>query len=264
MTTRHFSPVKQAYSRCGAKVRACPYKDTPHISEAEYHVLLQNKIINRETFKSRNIKLINVDGNPTSNIKVAPEGYIGLYCFSCDNYITNSLAEKVIHNHETKTAPKCNHCNDKLELELMGVDLRYTEQKFLNPDNVKKTSWYHITTHPNWHDSITENEDPHLTPMVHVGSKEAALDRLKDLRKWRSNENEYYLYEVKLTSDANINPNILNDENELAPSNVAQANKTKGFNSGVNRYVNLYEAPGTISLCANPQQLTLIKATIVS
>lgn len=80
-----------------------------------------------------------------------------------------------------------------------GVDIIAPDTKLLQKDAVKENLWFYVTTKQNWIEDVNASgsEDISDLPVIHVGSKEAALDRLAYLSANNKNQ-KWYLYAVKV------------------------------------------------------------------
>jgi len=199
---------------------------------------------------------------------VAPEGFSGAYCLTCF-----SPFRKEELNDEVFT---CNTCHTKTFSDLTGTVIRHDALKFLDDQEVLNSSWFHITTKSDW---LTEVTSVEKTPLIHLGTEEAAYDRLEQLKKNASSPKsktsqtkDFYLYEVRLLPHASMSNQLVEDNNELAPEHVGEINQyamnfSRSFQEqmlrdydlyGTTRYLNSYEAIGSISLLTNPMHLELV------
>jgi hypothetical protein len=190
---------------------------------------------------------------------LGPEGMSGAYCFQCDGYFSKEL----IHTSGI-AAFECSHCGAGALEGLTGVAIAYDSQKFLDEETTLTSTWFHSTVNPNWDTELQayQGED---TPMVHLGTMEAATVRMNDLQLENSHSSEtplkFYIYEVKLLPTMSLSSALADDNNELAPETVADWRRDQ-FEEydlfGATRYVNMYEAAGSISLLANPHHFEVV------
>lgn len=252
MTSYHKAP-DGIYKKCSTTPEKCQYKGASHIPENVYVKL---------DAEGRYAKDVNPNGSVETKtaiasaepgrIQLAPEGFSGLYCLNCRTYLTHEEKDTLTNNSEGMQCPKC---RTQIYLELMGVDIEASEAPLLTDEVVRRRSWFHVTSNPNWMDKVLEtgDEDEQDQILVHVGSKQATVDRLRDLAKY--SKGTYYLYELKIADDARIAPSLFTDDEDACPGKVRDVKKSGYEARGVTRYVNAYEAPGTISLLANPEYL---------
>jgi len=255
MSQYHFSPQTNAYSVCTAAPGNCPYGSAKHISGETYRNITSGKIYDRPQNQKTDLQLRIGDNRyaKPGKVKVAPEGISGVYCHSCGKYLPNDFTEKIL-NGSSRDKNRCPHCKAITTIETAGVDIRASEAKYLQESEVRKASWFHVTTNPNWHSGMSSKNGGE-TPLVHIGSREAALDRMRDMRKWQNDGSQWYLYELKVNPESTVNNGVFEDENDFCPSTVQAARNSDYDGSGVNRYLNVFEGPGTISLVANPRAL---------
>lgn len=130
---------------------------------------------------------------------------------------------------------------------------------FFDDKYAKKSAWFHATTNPNWHETVTTATP---IPFVHVGTRRAALHRsyqMSRIETWK--KDPWFLYKLELTPDAPLHPEVNSDHNEYAPRFVGHfdENDMKRMSySSVTRYINDYESIGSISLIADPRFLKVV------
>lgn len=172
--------------------------------------------------------------------EVSPEGYTGLHC-KCGAYFTREQLDTMNNRGHVP----CKVCNEKFyspdqcdEVHLAHSSFRYTD-----PENIYKDTWYHITTDSNWDKSISHQSD---LPMVHLGTKEAALDRKIQIDDSVHVDDKFYLFEVKMKRTSDVYENIRGDGNAYqAKKSSQQQPECRGK---IVRYVNGWEDPGSVSL----------------
>lgn len=242
----HFSPKTRKFAECSAKPGNCPFKGAEHISATAYENLQSGESLNRSRNQQNGYQLrTGRNDYITSEAKIAPEGVSGIFCTNCGKYLSEEASEDVQATDDSK----CNHCKKKIWLDVAGVDIRHSEKRYLTEAGVREASWFHATTNPDWLNDMSEKEN---RPFIHVGSRAAAMDRLRDIAKWQNDGSVWYLYEVKVESDRPVSTGVFDDENDSCPSSVQAAKRTEYQETGVNRYLNRFEAPGTISLVGDP------------
>lgn len=290
----HRSPKTNKWAVCTAEV--CPFGD---ISAALY-AKVRSAPSRRDQPDAKRIPVHTVRGMgkiETLGIEggfgIVPDGYSALYCSRCETYLPEGYFE-AFAEHETRVAPCPNPECDRIGRSIgdYGVDVYPSELKYWDGAQVKADHWFHVTTKPNWLDDATvgrfdESEAELGAPvLVHLGSKAAALHRLRDLvfQQRRAQPDKaaetYYLYEVQLTPEAPVNPNVLEDVIDGWPEVVVSEPAAEDFEpgapwqatarvldwqiqqayvaDGASAYVNACEAPGTISLIANPTKLVQV------
>lgn len=126
--------------------------------------------------------------------------------------------------------------------------------QFFDEGNVRAAVWYHATNRENWFAEVTA-QDGTLKPLVHLGTKEAAEDRMR--QRSRRVGGQWRLYAVSLDPNAAMHPHVNIDENGHAPYFVGDEQVADGYDS-ITRYVNECESEGSISLLVNPAVMTLV------
>jgi hypothetical protein len=145
-------------------------------------------------------------------------------------------------------------------LESAGLRVAAEAKKLLNKRIVKKQTWYHATFMEDWATAIISAENA-AGLVVHLGTKDAAQERAADMLM----EDEYYLYEVTLDSDVVVSDSIMSDDNRWPDlmSDVHGDAHPEFQGADAVRYVNRYEAPGSISLAVNANRITVKKRVVV-
>lgn len=205
---------------------------------------------------------------------VAPEGLSARVCSKC------SALQK--HQVATDLSPSnCELCGERIYPgTVIKRVIREDQLPFFDDSAVRNQTWLHVSTHQKWGSNITRNSNPYKQPFVHIGTMDSVLDRKAHVIDERGRNPKFYLYSVRLRDDAEIAPRILVDIDHLAPNSPEQAddrlrseqamgNRRIGTweehvsyadysRTGVTRYVNNYEAPGTISLLAHPSAFEIV------
>jgi len=130
----------------------------------------------------------------------------------------------------------------------------------MNKEEVPQERWFHATKRGNWAEAIqSASTSERGGLMVHVGDRETAMERAKDTFWNRT----FYLYEVSIAPDTHILDGIVDDENSWPTFKEEMEGEAANFPEYVGvdavRYVNRYEAPGSISLLVDATKLTVKK-----
>jgi hypothetical protein len=128
--------------------------------------------------------------------------------------------------------------------------------KFLDKQAVKDSVWYHSTLDEDWLNSVQKDEDA----IVHLGVEDASYDRaLWDYARkaYGANARSFYMYEVRISNDASVSDRISQSNYTVDREREEELDEDIKQND-VTRYFNTAEAPGSISLTANPQKLEVI------
>lgn len=194
-----------------------------------------------------------------AEVLVAPKGMSPAACPACERYQPGSLFE-----HAVGFKFRCHHCAKVSSIRDYRVDLQAGQEALLDDAAVRAASWYHVSLHENWLDGAKSFTNVvGGKPMVHVGSKDAALDRLRDIGRRPA---PAHLYEVRLRAKAEIAPGLFKDEDYWPKfsSDLAGRHRWPGFSrGGATRYVNHYEASGSISLIVNCVALELVRHEVM-
>lgn len=288
MTTYHMSPVTGKKEICNAKEGGCKYKDFTVLTVDD---AVESKDLN-SYLNAREAAATLVDipkGDPKieygemevefwddirkdfrtycsgeSEIILAEPGNPSEFCYDCHHPLTD----------ESLTGGKtpCPGCGGLNQRGLVGVSLSYEDQKFLNTEVTRTARWYHTSNYPNWDEAmVNANGD---TSLVHLGTLDAALHRARVVNNTMHYDNYYdgksYLYEVELAEDIDISSTV-HDEDRFNNSTIPTGNSDpedkqhRGYAlNGATRYVNHHEAPGSMSLLANPTKFKILSKQAIN
>jgi 1,2-phenylacetyl-CoA epoxidase PaaB subunit len=177
-------------------------------------------------------------------------------CLECNTYISHIQEDAIVRFLETDER-SCYGCGVQLYHQTVAVDIRPTSERFLDAANVKNSIWYHATDRRNWIADLLNGRQGNNYPLVHVGTREAALAIISD--QYVRRDDWIYLYAVKLASTAIVDATLYEDEN-MWPSRTNDADGT----ANIFRYVNRYEATGSISLLMDPRALVVTNVEILT
>lgn len=196
------------------------------------------------------------------------EGTIGntasnFACPTCRETLSHQTVLAMKRIRSSEYVP-CNHCGKAQKFDNLFVCIPETSASFLDAEVAKETVWFHATIVEEWLESVQtggdfaiEGDDDPL--YVHCGTYEAAAD-IANLRLEEGAET-VDIYEIRITDDAVMSPRIFKDENDWF-YNVTEAS-SRELNADVIRYANRWEAPGSISILADPRKLVQVSVTKV-
>ena len=180
--------------------------------------------------------------------------------------------------HSTATSQCCPACGQRLEKRIStydtsicynlncrqitkGYDLTHQALPEFYPleddENVARAlTYYHWTAREDWYDQLPEDL------MAHLDCKQAAWERMKDERydrRWLSEKDnpEGYVYSVKLIPGATILAEVLRDDQDSDGEELGTYSEF--YNGYIERYLNVMEAPGSISICAGKELFYVVK-----
>lgn len=172
-------------------------------------------------------------------------------CVQCGTYITAAQEDYVVRFYDCDEH-ECWECGRTLSIYGVVVDVHPDSEHLLDVSNAKNAVWYHATNRENWMDDLMNYGKLHGSrtgyPLVHVGTLDAATSILSD--KYASSDDWIYLYKVKLSPTAVLDTELYEDEN-MWPRRTRDINVP----SNAFRYVNRYEATGSISILMDPREL---------
>jgi hypothetical protein len=177
----------------------------------------------------------------------------------------------------------CPHCGTDCQAEDRPDFWAREEDPSLDDLIVLGMYWYHSSTHANWPDPcfdpaarLTELTKQRMgkigaeelglerwargqkTKALHLGTYEAAIENmLRRIRDQGSSRDQFYLYRVRLSPDAVIEPGV-----HPEPTNFVgdvQLAEVGGPGIDAYRYVNTHEDPSSISLAVTMQAIRSVQ-----
>lgn len=187
----------------------------------------------------------------TGRTRMSPVAYAaGLSALAC-NFCGEHFSKDQEFIAMSSYNATCRYCLENCEASEMLLTILPGYQKYLKISAVKDEEWYHATWRDDWMGDLEGfHQYKNKIPMVHIGSKESALDRADAAGYDR-------MYSMRLKPGAKISRYVVEDDN-LWPVYLDEIDTTfeKGY-SNVTRYINRYEVPGSISLLADYSQLEI-------
>lgn len=192
-----------------------------------------------------------VDGDAFANANFSSP----VRCGECDTYITAEQEDYIFRSRFIED-DACQNCGCELDEDMVVTDILPTSEHLLAIDNAKAEFWFHATDRADWMGDLLEDKNPEdgSVPMVHVGTLDAALNIMSD--KYSLSHNLTFLYRVSLRPDAVIDDELYEDENYWPD----RTNEVGDFANAF-RYVNRWEATGSISMIVDPEFLIIDRVT---
>jgi len=265
---------------CRAEPGECPLEDSPHGTPEEIEAQLEESYGLTPTVSKRRLPpsepMPESWGEFEREFWRATEKKLGLLIYqgipyalgdsSKSNYYCLDCNEQFPKSDDFKTPSwrkKCQQCGEVSEDGVAGHVLKPGDERFFEKEAVLESEWYHYTAHGADWEAFLEPGNP-KAKLVHLGSKESALDRKSHTRLARSGSEELRLYRVRLKPGAVVAENILQDDpfNAKSAPLVSEGGVQKGIlMGGVTRYLNAYEDPGSMSLMVNPELIEIVDMT---
>lgn len=179
-------------------------------------------------------------------IPIAPLDVSAVRCRDCNEYLNKQEALLVEVADTPVLELSCGHIaevEDYVWTDNVAVQREAT--RFLNVDTVKNSEWFHSTNITDWHEKVLDNNT-----LIHLGTEEAALSRAYYIS--RMSNSDMMMYCVKLKKNIQINDYIILDEDEWDFNYLINRHK-------VNRYLNMYESIGSISLLLHPSLFEVVE-----
>lgn len=180
-------------------------------------------------------------------------------CGKCGNHIAKGN-ERLSSYWLPEVVVACDICGDAQKGTITVVP---SSAHLLQPDAVKETVWYHATYVEDWFEKVSTGHGMKREAAdflyIHVGSEEASRDLAGSKYFTHPEPDErIMLHQLKLKADAVLADSILNDiETWWDYSSVTEETR-KAIGGDVVRYLNRWEAPGSISLLVDARQLELV------
>jgi hypothetical protein len=187
-------------------------------------------------------------------------------CRSCTGI--SPLASYDYYKEINEAHINCAHCGADIHFGLAVFALRDAQDPALDDQWAGRAAWYHTSTDGDWPNGTrtmpTETDNPiarmlsrnglqrarerYETQALHLGTYEAAIESmLRRMRDQADGGSQFYLYRVKLR-DALIFEAGWRDENHAEAAQITQ--RELGDVDAI-RYLNVHEAPGSISLAVH-------------
>lgn len=176
-------------------------------------------------------------------------------CIGCDTYITSEQEDYIFRSRDIED-DQCHNCGNDLQEDTVIADIHPSSEHLLDMDNAKAAFWFHATNRSDWMGDLLEYKDvdEDSVPLVHVGTLDAALNIMAD--KYSRTTDLTYLYRVRLAPDAVIDTELYEDENFWPDRTSEICGPDNAF-----RYVNRWEATGSISMLVDPEYLIIDRVT---
>jgi len=196
--------------------------------------------------------------------EVAPEGVTGYGCPFCGVFYTEEQRDA----QQASKSMKCFECKEAFTPENANIGVTPDGLRFFDDNVVREEAWYHATVIDDWHNRVITGinedgrKDPSLSAMVHLGTLQAALDRIKFVSEFQTEgkDQEWVIHKIQLDPKIPIHATVIEDDN-AEPNLVYLAQEDDWYEGGgATRYVNRYENEGSVSLTVNPNKLTVVES----
>jgi hypothetical protein len=201
-------------------------------------------------------------------------------CNSCGRSSALSGADYIRLENENNARMGCDHCGESIHFGPLAAGLRDQDDPALDDGLLNKLSWYHTSTYADWPSSDSERDmravfstsrarallgdpEPHLQAQLdkalHLGTYEAAIENMyRRVRDQADADSAFYLHRVRISvAPARVNSGYRDETNEAA-AHISVTELTDLVLDAV-RYLNVWEAWGSISLAVRPDIITGIQ-----
>lgn len=241
----HINPSTGDVGSCRAKSGNCPFggSEEHYSTAAAARGAFEASVTDtpRKLSKSK----LGDDGYLKSEYVSAIPPY-GVSCSVCGERAPMDQVRALIANEYARCGCGERYLLDEARIKVVpGTE----SHRFTDPKEVTKAVWYHATKQEDWLEGADDFD-------VHVGVEAAAFDRaLSILAPHSASAKPFYIYEVTVDEDATVD------------SEISAETENYGINGSgdgeVIRYVNRYEAPGTISLFLKSSKLKVKSKRLV-
>ncbi|MCC3293221.1 hypothetical protein LJ756_01145 [Arthrobacter sp. zg-Y411] len=173
-----------------------------------------------------------------SQIEVAPKGFWGLRCVTHGEFVKRiepDLAKDKYHKDMFK-------CSSDGEAKMQPLPVLLADDVSLvqTPSEISNRSWWHVTREP--------LEALRSDKLMHLGSLSAAFHRAVLLKGFDPHNKGLHLYKFQLDHASKIENRILIEATQgLTVEELFKIDPSPGT-PRIHRYINVREAPGSISL----------------
>lgn len=207
------------------------------------------------------------------------DGFAYDYRMRCDCGAAVDVTAETYHGERSQARVPCGHCDGEVHFGPGAALVRDEHDAALDDAAVSRLAWYHTSPGPDWpsadyraqaeaiarqaakdfHLDVDELVDLATTKALHLGTYEAAIENmLRRMRDQDDGASKFFLYRVAVQVDpARINPGY-RDEND---DNAAQLGIRDLDDADLDavRYLNVYEATGSLSLAVRPECITAVQ-----
>ncbi|GLP68754.1 hypothetical protein TUSST3_53770 [Streptomyces sp. TUS-ST3] len=204
-------------------------------------------------------------------------------CESCDHASTLSGADYVRLEAENHALMECTRCHRPTRFGPLASAIRHENDPVLDDGVLNNVIWYHTSPYADWPSKNYEHDqrvliaasriqgwgDTEHTLQVllgkalHLGTYEAAIENMyRRMRNQNDAQTAFFLHRVRISVDpARINPGY-RDERDEAAADISIAQLDDDGLDAV-RYLNVWEALGSISLAVRPSVITDIHTVAI-
>lgn len=254
----HVNPKSGNVGLCKATKGGCPFGGADEHFESKREAQVHYEAQQQGSFSPK--VTIDADGFLSEESEKLVN-VRGISCHRCGRGITGKEM-RLMTDEFVEIDCDCGAILSIYEVELT-IDPSHPSYRFVqDKEAVKDAVWYHATMNDDW----LSPQDPSFNNWrarpqykdgsfkAHVGSHQAAMDRAlsqlvthEDSRM--SNDDGFWLYEVKIAQDADVIEGIASDDN---------SDDYDEFDPDVERYENRFEDPASISLTVRSSKLEIV------
>lgn len=166
-------------------------------------------------------------------------------CGYC-KHVFSGYDSSIINVSEVMGCPNCGLSVRKADCDIL---VRPSSERYRDLDAVMSSSWFHFTFVDDWFNVVTGKGQ--LTPAVHVGTFDAAVERGRDaINYYDTPTND--LYEIRFKPGTKFDDLIHSDKENRWEERASDLPYDAA------RYVNKYESPGSISIICDPRVLEVV------
>jgi hypothetical protein len=256
----HISPTTGNPNQCRAKSGGCPFgSDREHYftkEEARSAYEASQQVFAEASAKDKPLEMrLGKDGwlSEEFAVQTAPRG---VSCPSCGKATSHQEAASLVSNEWVYCS-----CGKRYDIGEAKVEITPDNPSYgvyQNKEAVKDQIWYHASSQEDWLTTVENRDDPHGPPestpasfQAHVGTEAAAFDRAltEQASRWNRTPEAFYLYEVRVTPNAQVADEVAADENSKLVGDST---------TDVTRYINRWEDMASVSLAVTSSKLEIV------
>lgn len=229
---------------CRVQTGICPFGEhyeTKNIARKAYEALQENPFSKvKETFVEE-----------TFGTQLSDFYEDNVSCKYCGKVLTVEEMVQLV-----SCAVECS-CREILYSEDCIVKLRKDCERFQKTEEILKADWWHATESDDWFNEVSKADEGEGT-FVHLGTWHGAIDRGISITAENGRvQRGVWVHRIALEENSNVDPEIVSDEEIHRIMEKTYSGSDPNY---VQPYLNIWEAPGSVSLLAHPRKFKVIES----
>jgi predicted RNA-binding Zn-ribbon protein involved in translation (DUF1610 family) len=183
-------------------------------------------------------------------------------CGGCGTHATKEAEHQSIHENFADDV----YCEECGFIQSVVVTVEGDSLHLLDEDKAREAVWYHATDMKDWHEKVSTGwrMRPDEFLFAHVGTEKAARDIATKKYFQYNPEAVVYLYRITLKEGTVIADYIADDMMIWEGFDIAHEESLETAEGDAVRYLNRWEAPGSISLLVNASKLEFMSVETIT